>query len=115
MTEHSIALLVSLAVILVLAILIYVASRGQIAAPSAVCEVRLALQQILANTQKIDNSLRDQRHVLYDAHKRICAVTKGVKKPTPQTQSNQRPDLPDPAVPKGVGCGTAKSASLILQ
>jgi hypothetical protein len=81
MTEHTVVLFVCLAVILELAILIYVASRRQIAALSAVCEVRLALQQILANTQKIDNSLRDQRRVLNDAHKRISTVTKGVEKP----------------------------------
>jgi hypothetical protein len=44
-------------------------------------EVRLTLQQILANTQKIDHSLDDQRHVLFDAHKRISSVTKGSAKP----------------------------------
>jgi hypothetical protein len=36
------------------------------------------LTEILANTEKIDRSLHDQRRVLYDAHKRISAVTKGV-------------------------------------
>jgi hypothetical protein len=82
MNEHLLVLIVCLAVILVLAILIYVASRGQIAVLSTVCELRLTMQQILANTQKIDNSLRDQRRVLNDAHKRISAVTKGVEKPT---------------------------------
>jgi hypothetical protein len=71
MNEHLLVLLVCLAIIVVLAILIYVAGRGQIAALSAVYEVRLALQQILANTQMIDNSLRDQRCILCDAHKRI--------------------------------------------
>jgi Na+-translocating ferredoxin:NAD+ oxidoreductase RnfG subunit len=81
MTEHLLVLLVCLAVIAVLAILIYVASRGQISALTAACEVRLALQQILANTDKIDRSLHEQRRVLYDAHKRISTVTKGVSKP----------------------------------
>ena len=81
MTEHLLVLLVCVAVIIVLAILIYVASRGQINALAAVYEVRLALQQILANTQKIDCSLDQQRRVLFDAHKRISAVTKGVVKP----------------------------------
>ena len=57
MTEHLLVLLVCLAVIVVLAILIYVANRGQINALSAVCEVRLTLQQILTNTQRIDHSL----------------------------------------------------------
>ena len=81
MTEHLLVLLVCLAVIAVLAILIYVTSRSQISVLSADCEIRLALQQIIANTEKIDRSLQDQRRVLYDAHKRISSVTKGVSKP----------------------------------
>jgi hypothetical protein len=81
MTEHLLVLLICLAVIVVLAILICVANRGQINALSAVYEVRLTLQKILADTQKIDHSLDDQRRVLFDAHKRISAVTKGVVKP----------------------------------
>ncbi len=78
MTEHLLVLLVCLAVIGVLAALIYVASRGQISAITAVCELRQTLQQVLANTEKINRSLHDQRRVLYDAHKRISSVTKGV-------------------------------------
>jgi hypothetical protein len=81
MTEHLLVLLVCLAVIAVLAVLIYVASRGQISALSAACEIRLTLQKILTNTEKIDHSLLDQRRVLYDAHKRISSVTKGGSKP----------------------------------
>jgi hypothetical protein len=81
MTEHLLALLVCLAVIVVLAILIDVASRGQIAALTAVCELRQTLQQVLVNTERIDRSLHEQRRVLNDAHKRIYAVTKGVEKP----------------------------------
>ena len=81
MTEELPVLLVCLAIIVVLAILIYVSGRGQISALSAVYEVRLTLQQILANTQKIDHSLDQQRHILCDAHKRISAVTKGIQKP----------------------------------
>ena len=80
MTEHLLVLLVCLAVIVVLAILIYIASRGQISALTAVYEIHQTLQQILASTEKIDHSLHDQRRVLFDAHKRISAVTKGVEK-----------------------------------
>ena len=40
------------------------------------------LGQILAHTHNMDLSLRQQRRVLYDAHKRISAVTNGVRKPT---------------------------------
>jgi CHASE3 domain sensor protein len=81
MTEHLLVLLVCLAVIVVLAILICIASRGQISTLTAVYEIRQTLQQILASTEKIDHSLHDQRRVLFDAHKRISAVTKGVEKP----------------------------------
>ena len=63
-----------------LAILIYVSSRGQISAITTVCEIRQTLNQILASTEKIDRSLHNQRRVLYDAHKRISSVTKGVEK-----------------------------------
>ena len=78
MTEHSVVLLICLTVIVVLAILICIASRGQVSALTAVYEIRQTLQQILASTEKIDRSLHDQRRVLYDAHKRISTVTKGV-------------------------------------
>ena len=81
MTEHLLVLLVCFAVIMVLAILICIASRGQISTLTAVYEIRQTLQQILASTEKIDHSLHDQRRVLFDAHKRISAVTKGVEKP----------------------------------
>jgi hypothetical protein len=81
MTEQLPLLLVCVAIIVVLAILIYVSGRGQISELSAVDEVRLPLQQILANTQNIDHSLDQQRHVFCDAHKRISAVTKGVQNP----------------------------------
>jgi hypothetical protein len=93
MTEHSVVLLISFAVIAVMAILIYVVSRihvicstyvascGQIAAVTAAYELRQTLNQILANTQRIEHSLHNQRRVLNDAHKRISAVTKGVEKP----------------------------------
>ena len=81
MTDHLLVLLVCLAVVVVLAILICIASRGQISTLTAVYEIRQTLQQILASTEKIDHSLHDQRRVLFDAHKRISAVTKGVEKP----------------------------------
>ncbi len=42
----------------------------------------MILHQILAHTHNMDLSLRQQRRVLYDAHKRISSVTKGVGKPT---------------------------------
>ena len=82
MSERLLVLLVCLAVIVVLAVLIYVSGRSQASALVGVCEARLVLNQILANTHNIENSLQQQRGVLYDAHKRISAVTKGVSKPT---------------------------------
>ena len=78
MTEHSVVLLVCLAVIAVLAILIYVSSRTRASALAGICEVRQTLNKILTNNQDIEHSLRQQRRVLYDAHKRISTVTKGV-------------------------------------
>jgi IS1 family transposase len=82
MTEHSIVLLVCLTVILVLAVLTYLSSRSQVSVLTRICDLRQTLDQILASTQNIESSLLQQRHVLNDAHKRICAVPKGLQKPT---------------------------------
>ena len=78
MNEHLLVLLVCLAVIVVLVALLYAAGRGYLAALTGIGELRSTLSQILASTQNIDQSLRQQRRVLYDAHKRISSVTKGV-------------------------------------
>ena len=78
MNEQLLVLLVCLAVIVVLAALLYAAGRGYLAALTGIGELRSTLSQILASAQNIDQSLRQQRRVLYDAHKRISAVTKGV-------------------------------------
>ena len=78
MNEHLLVLLVCLAVILVLAALLYAAGRGYLAALTGIGELRSTLSQILASAQNIELSLRQQRRVLYDAHKRISSVTKGV-------------------------------------
>jgi hypothetical protein len=79
-TEHSLVLLICIVVIVILATLLYAAGRGYLAAPTGVGELRSTLSHILASTQNIDQSLRQQRRVLYDAHKRISAVTKGSSK-----------------------------------
>ena len=81
MTESVMALLVCLAVILVLAALLYAVGRNYITALAGIAELRATTARILADTQNIDHSLRQQRPILYDAHKRICAVTKGSEKP----------------------------------
>jgi hypothetical protein len=83
MTEQLSTLVVFLATVAGIVAVVYLDRRGQIPALTAIREVREALNQILVNTEKTNNSLRDQRRVLYDAHKRICAVTKGVEKPAP--------------------------------
>ncbi len=80
MTEYSIVLLVCLAVIVILAMLLYAAGRGYLAALTRFGELREMLGQIMANTRNTDHSLRQQRRVLYDAHKRISAVSKGLEK-----------------------------------
>ena len=80
MTESIMVLLVCLAVILVLAALLYALGRNYIAALTGIAELRATAARILADTQNIDLSLRQQRRVLYDAHRRISAVTKGSEK-----------------------------------
>ena len=81
MTESTIVLLVCLAVIALMAILIYVSSRGQSSALSAIGEVRRTLDQIVASGRNIEHMLTQQRSVLNDAHRKIHAVTKGLEKP----------------------------------
>jgi len=80
MNQYSVALLVCLGVIVVLAALLYAAGRGYLSALTGIGELRGIMCQILAHTQNADLSLSQQRRVLYDAHKRLCAVTKGVEK-----------------------------------
>jgi len=81
MTEHSIVLLVCLAVIALMAVLIYVSSRSQASALASICELRRTLDQILAGNRNIEDKLEQHRRVLYDAHKQIHAVSKGLEKP----------------------------------
>lgn len=82
MSENAIVMLVCLAVIAVMAILIYVGGRRQISALKALCEVHRRLDQILAGNRETKTTLEQHRHVLYDAHRRICAVTKSLQKRT---------------------------------
>ena len=94
MTERSVVILVSLAIVAAMAIVIYVVNRisaasrtyidgcAHLATITAAYELRQNIDQILENTKRIDRSLQDQRSVVNDAHKQISAVTKGVKKPT---------------------------------
>ena len=82
MIEPAVVLLVCLAVIIVvLAALLYAAGRGYIAVLAGMTQLRVILAQVHADTQQIERSLRQQRRVLYDAHKRISAVTKRSVKP----------------------------------
>ena len=81
MNEPSIVLLVCLAIIAIMAILIYVAGRGTASALTSICEVRRTLDQILAGNRNIETTLEQHRRVLYDAHKQIHTLTKGLEKP----------------------------------
>jgi hypothetical protein len=81
MTEQLLVLLVCLAVIMVLVALLYTAGRGYLSALTGMGKLSATLSQVLADTQMIELSLRQQRCVLYDAHKRISAVTKAIEKP----------------------------------
>ena len=81
MNEYSIALLVCCVVIVVLAALLYAAGRSYLSVLTGIGELRATLSQVQADTRNMDQSLRQQRRVLYDAHRRLCAVTKEVEKP----------------------------------
>jgi len=81
MIESIIVPISCLAIIAALAILIYVSGRRQFSSLAAFCEVRRARDQILAGDRTIEATLEQQRRVLYDAHKQIHAVTKGLQKP----------------------------------
>ncbi len=81
MNDNSIALVACCLVIVVLAALLYAAGRGYLSMLTGIGELRATLSRLQADTQNIDLSLRQQRRVLYDAHRRISAVTKGGGKP----------------------------------
>jgi len=79
MTESTIVLLVCLAVIALMAILIYVSSRGQSSALSAIGEVRRTLDQIVAGGRNLEHMLTQQRSVLNDATEKSMLLQKGSK------------------------------------
>ncbi len=81
MNDNSIALVACCVVIVVLAALLYAVGRGYLSMLTGIGELRATLSRVQADTQNIDLSLRQQRRVIYDAHRRISAVTKGVRKP----------------------------------
>jgi hypothetical protein len=83
MTDTTILLMACLAVIGLMARLIYAASRGRSSTLTEVCEIRRDLDRLLAGSRSIEDTLERHRRVLYDAHKKIHeAVTKGLEKPT---------------------------------
>ena len=53
---------------MILAALLFVAGRGNIAALTGVAELRATLSRVLAGTEEIERSLRQQRCVFYDTH-----------------------------------------------
>jgi hypothetical protein len=85
MTEHSIVLLAGLAIVAILALLLYLSSRGQESAQTMNCEVRRTLDQILAGNRNIERTLEQQRHIINDTHKRIHAVQKASKNAPPNS------------------------------
>ena len=72
-------------------------------AEAKVEDLHLPLEQTASQVPTPERQLREIRKVLNDTHKQITAVSKALKNPAPQTTKKQRPDPPDPAVPKGVG------------
>lgn len=81
MTENTILMLVSLAVIALMAVLIYVASHRRTSTLENTCQIQRDIDQLLAGNRSIERSLAEQRSVLNDAHKKIHAVSKGLEKP----------------------------------
>jgi hypothetical protein len=81
MTEQLFNLIALVTVAAGIVAIVYLDRPRSGSALNSMCEIRQTMQQILANTQQLERSLHDQRRVLNDAHKRISAVTKGVKKP----------------------------------
>jgi hypothetical protein len=79
MNQDWFVLLVCLVVILTLAALLYAAGRGYHSALTSIGEFRSSLEQIRLDTEKIHHAIQIQKPVLNDAHKRICAVTKGLQ------------------------------------
>ena len=78
MIEHTLVLFIYSVIIIALAIYIYVITRGQV----STCELRRTFDQILASAESIKTDLKQQRSVLNDAHRKICAVTKSLEKPS---------------------------------
>jgi len=81
MTESTILLLVCLAIIALMAVLMYVSNCGRNSTAAALCETRRMLDQILSDSRRLEDTLEQHRRVLYDAHKQIHAVPKGLEKP----------------------------------
>ncbi|MGA8743602.1 MAG: hypothetical protein WB561_20590 [Terracidiphilus sp.] len=80
MTESTILLLACLAVIALMAFLIYVSNSSRSSAVATLGEIRRALDQILAGGHRVEDTLAKQRRVLNDAHKKIHAVSEGFRK-----------------------------------
>lgn len=82
MMDYSIILMFCLAIIALMAILIYRSNCSQQSSLVDFCELRRTLDQVLAGARSIESTLEQHRRVLNDAHKQIHAVTKGLQKPT---------------------------------
>ena len=81
MNENTVVLFICMGIFALLAYLIHASSRDQTSAAPSNYELRSTLDQILSLTRNIERALDQQRRVLNDAHKKICAVTKGPEKP----------------------------------
>lgn len=78
MNARIIILLVCLAIIAMLALLLYISARDRLSA----YELRRGLDQIKVDIQAIEKTVARDRHILNDAHKQISRVTKALQKPT---------------------------------
>jgi hypothetical protein len=78
MNESTIFLPACLAVIALMAVLIYLSNCGRTA---ALKNIHRRVDQIMAGNRRIEHDLAQHRRVLNDGHKQIHAVSKGLEKP----------------------------------
>ena len=81
MNQEWLVLLVCLAVIAILAALLYAAGRAYMAAVTSIADLRSSLDKVHLEAEEIRHAIQLQKPVLYDAHRRISAVTKALAKP----------------------------------
>jgi hypothetical protein len=111
MTEHSIVLLAGLAIVAILALLLYLSSRGQESAQTMTCELRRTLDQILAgnrNMGKLSNNSAISSTTLTSVSTLFQKASKNAPPNSHQINGRISPILP---FKKGIHYGTGNVAT----